>query len=161
MTDKEAITYANILNRLYSKDFRAYTRARLNTPSKYEIKKLVRAAKAECEHQAKIRHDALVQELFDLAHHTRLREHVNKKGVSGSCRVGYTTTITPTAAQKRVKRLASETQKRVKRLANGGSSYVYELPSLAHFCAAFTHFCAALANLFTRFCAAVGVIVVV
>ena len=111
MTDKEAITYANILNRLYSKDFRAYTRARLNTPSKYEIKKLVRAAKAECEHQAKIRHDALVQELFDLAHHTRLREHVNKKGVSGSCRVGYTTTITPTAAQKRVKRLASAAQK--------------------------------------------------
>ena len=120
MTDKEAITYANILNRLYSKDFRAYTRARLNTPSKYEIKKLVKAAKAECEHQAKIRHDALVQELFDLAHHTRLREHVNKKGVSGSCRVGYTTTITPTAAQKRVKRLAQK-------CANEGSRYVYRL----------------------------------
>ena len=118
MTDKEAITYANILNRLYSKDFRAYTRARLNTPSKYEIKKLVRAAKAECEHQAKIRHDALVQELFDLAHHTRLREHVNKKGI-----IGYTITITPTAAQKRVKRLASAVQKRV----NESSRYKYLL----------------------------------
>jgi hypothetical protein len=120
MTNKEAITYANILNRLYSKDFRAYTRARLNTPSKYEIKKLVKVAKAECEHQAKIRHDALVQELFDLAHHTRLREHVNKKGVRGSCRVGYTTTITPTAAQKRVKRLAQK-------CAKESSRYTYRL----------------------------------
>lgn len=103
MTEKEAISYANILNRLYSKEFRAYTRARLNTPNKYELKKLAKAAKAECELQAKIRHDAVVQELFDLAHHTRLREHNNKKGI-----VGYTTTITPTAAQRRVKKLARE-----------------------------------------------------
>ena len=103
MTEKEAISYANILNRLYSKEFRAYTRARLNTPNKYELKKLAKVAKAECELQAKIRHDAVVQELFDLAHHTRLREHKNKKGI-----VGYTTTITPTAAQRRVKRLARE-----------------------------------------------------
>jgi len=108
MTEREAIAYANTLNRLYSKEFRAYTRARLCTPNKYEIKKLVKAAKAECEHQAKIRHDAIVQELFDLAHIARLREHVNKKGASGSCRVGYTTTITPTAAQKRVKKMANE-----------------------------------------------------
>ena len=79
MTEKEAISYANILNRLYSKEFRAYTRARLNTPNKYELKKLVKVAKAERELQAKIRHDAVVQELFDLAHYTTLREHNNKK----------------------------------------------------------------------------------
>ena len=103
MTEKEAISYANILNRLYSKEFRAYTRARLNTPNKYELKKLAKVAKAERELQAKIRHDAVVQELFDLAHHTRLREHNNKKGI-----VGYTTIIQPSQAQKRVKRLAQE-----------------------------------------------------
>ena len=105
MTEKEAISYANILNRLYSKEFRAYTRARLNTPNKYELKKLAKVAKAECELQAKIRHDAVVQELFDLAHYTTLREHVNKKGI-----VGYTTIIQPSQAQKRVKKIAKESR---------------------------------------------------